>query len=95
MGNKKIKPPHLEVVSMGILGVGAHGFLIFFTTNKKKFLLIEKKFIQKPSFCYQKRSFPKNRKKKFYFLQKYLCFFEISLYLYIRNSRKTWFRIIN
>ncbi len=75
MGNKKIKPPHLEVVSMGIFGGEPHGFLSF-SPQIKKFLLIEKKiFIQKPSFCYQKRSFPKKCKKKFHFLQKYLCFF--------------------
>ena len=78
MGNKKkkkIKPPHLEGVSMGILGIGAHGFLSF-SPQIKNILPIEKKnSIQKPSFCYQKRSFPKKRKKNFHFLQKYLCFF--------------------
>ena len=57
MGNKKIKPPHLEVVSMGILGVGAHGFLIFFTTNKKNFCSLKKNSIQKTLFLLPKTQF--------------------------------------
>ena len=75
MGNKKIKPPHLEVVSMGIFGGESHGFLSF-SPQIKIFFLIEKKFLFKnPLFATKNAVFRRIVKFFFHFLQKYLCFF--------------------
>lgn len=82
MGNKKIKPPHLEVVSMGILGGGAHGFLSF-SPQIKKFFLIEKKFLFKnPLFATKNAVFRRNV-KKISFSSKTFVFFLKYHYIYI------------
>lgn len=86
MGNKKIKPPHLEVVSMGIFGGESHGFLSF-SPQIKKFFLIEKKFLFKNPLFATKNAVFRRIVNFFSFSSKiFVFFFEISLYLYIRNS---------
>ena len=89
MGNKKNKTTTLRGRKYGNFGAEPHGFLSF-SPQIKNILPIEKKNLFKnPLFATKNAVFRRNVKKIFIFFKNICVFFEISLYLYIRNSRKT------
>lgn len=62
-------------------------YKLSFSPQIKKFLLIEKKFLFKnPLFATKNAVFRRNVKKISFSSKIFVFFFEISLYLYIRNS---------